>query len=402
MSKGKSLIDLVESATKKIKNTKDYNVFPTPKSSFGVDYDKLSKEQYINELSPYDEDVYPDGVSAFDAMFDDIAPIGSKTVYPDIDPYDFIDKLNFRINPPVENSGNFVQKENIDNIYDMYLRGLSSSSMLSQIPKKYRDVKSFREDFGSGDIESEFKHIFSQTYKDDIAQRLGVEPFLLHIEPKISNNIDFPYITDIQSGSIRVFDGVVNPGEVVTIPKKMVADEFYQNPNKLLASVREFQGFVDESNAAEYDDLIGSLKSLSDPTPTRPKPKKPSLSIVKNNNIKSIGIGGGGIIGSALLSPEEAIAQSSYSTLASPVEMIGHTLANYQQTGGAVARAPVANNLIGVADAAQKWNDWRENNLPAPVNFLLPGQPDPEYIRNRAYGREPTTWEKIKFGLSFL
>jgi len=65
-------------------------------------------------------------------------------------------------------------------------------------------------------------------------------------------------------------------------------------------------------------------------------------------------------------------------------------------------RAPVAPMLLDVADKMQGYSDWRDKNLPAPVNWLLPFQPDPEYVRNRAYGKEPAKWEKVKFGLSFL
>lgn len=142
------------------------------------------------------------------------------------------------------------------------------------------------------------------------------------------------------------------------------------------------------SYVAKSPSNIRSVNAAFDPS------KKDSSNLMAG--VAPVGVGLGGY----LLSPEEAFA--SIPVVPNPMENIGHLLANYQQTGGAVARAPVANNLIGVADAAQKWNDWRENNLPAPVNFLLPGQPDPEYIRNRAYGREPSAWEKIKFGLSFL
>lgn len=71
------------------------------------------------------------------------------------------------------------------------------------------------------------------------------------------------------------------------------------------------------------------------------------------------------------------------------------------QQNAAVIGPPKSQALYNAAQIAQDVQDWRQKNLPAPVNWLLP-DPDPEYMRNRAYGREPTMLDKIKFGLSFL
>ena len=146
------------------------------------------------------------------------------------------------------------------------------------------------------------------------------------------------------------------------------------------------------------DDIFGDEAHIRVPTKRAGAAENISSWLSKNKNnrtasILPIGIGG------SFLTHEQAMAQQIANT---PYRQpsIGEVLAS-----GAPASsisAPKSQTLLNVADAAQQWSDWRDSNLPAPVNFLLPGQPDPEYIRNRAYGREPSTWEKIKFGLSFL
>lgn len=112
--------------------------------------------------------------------------------------------------------------------------------------------------------------------------------------------------------------------------------------------------------------------------------------------IAPVGIG---VAGYNALSPQQAVASTISPTnpLAPSPQMLANMPYNKDQL-----RAPVAPMLLDVADKMQGYSDWRDKNLPAPVNWLLPFQPDPEYVRNRAYGREPTKWEKVKFGLSFL
>lgn len=85
-------------------------------------------------------------------------------------------------------------------------------------------------------------------------------------------------------------------------------------------------------------------------------------------------------------------------TYASEIPQFGQSLLGEPQ-----AQAPVAPALLTAADYLDKYSNWRKEHIPGPINWLLPaGEPDTEYMRNRAYGYEPTTWEKFKFGLSFL
>lgn len=405
MAKGKianMLLDEISKLKESIISSNKISVYPEPKTQWGSEFDKKLNEAFIEARRPYAEPVYNDGESWLDL---DAEPIGEKIVYPDIDPIEFARSANFKMELPQKNTQRFLSQSNIDNIYDMYVRGVNRSSILDQMPPQYTSRTGMAEDFTGSNIEDNFNHILEQTYKSDIAKRIGVDQEYISVE---DSPIARPYITNISTGEMREFDGVVNPLEVLILPKRVIANEFYSNPNKLIRSSGEFQKNAAASQKFALDEFLlagdEAAKFEEKLKLDAIKNRKNKFSLIKNDSpnlmasVAPVAVG----IGYSALTPDQAqaaVQQSISPTNSSTSGLLSQAKKAYDSGVTGVARGPI-NSAGQYADYADKYNQWRKTL--GPIDMLAPVGELPQSLLDKiAYGERVTMSDKIKamFGL---